>query len=58
MHAALAYYYANRRETDLEIEELDREADKLEAESPVKGEPQLWNRVEFLSNWKVQVLCS
>jgi uncharacterized protein (DUF433 family) len=30
VHAALAYYYANRREIDLELEQVDREADKLE----------------------------
>ena len=31
VHAALAYYYANRAEIDAELERIDREADQLEA---------------------------
>ena len=31
VHAALAYYYANRRQIDAELALLDREAEELEA---------------------------
>jgi uncharacterized protein (DUF433 family) len=36
IHAALAYYYANRDEIDSELQELDREADRLEADAAAR----------------------
>ena len=32
VHAALAYYYANRTEIDTELERIDKEADELESQ--------------------------
>ena len=36
IHAALAYYYANRRAIDAELQRLDDEADELEAAAPAR----------------------
>jgi uncharacterized protein (DUF433 family) len=37
VHAALAYYYANKASIDAELESLDREADELEKGAAVQA---------------------
>lgn len=47
VHAALAYYYANRQEIDADLAQETAEYDRLVEQS----RKEMVNRVEFLSAW-------